>query len=110
MYNDSTYQELKAYYDKTTIFNVLGVERSETCYSAFLCFFHLALVAGNAKVQGRKECRHLMEETDKQELLARIWQSNEDMFKVIISVLKEYPEQLIEHVHQNFPYIQIEEY
>ena len=25
MYNDSTYQELKAYYDKTTIFNVLGV-------------------------------------------------------------------------------------
>ena len=25
MYNDSTYQELKAYYEKTTIFNVLGV-------------------------------------------------------------------------------------
>ena len=38
MYNDSTYQELKAYYDKTTIFNVLGVERSETRHSAFLCW------------------------------------------------------------------------
>ena len=38
MYNDSTYQELKAYYEKTTIFNVLGVERSETRHSAFLCW------------------------------------------------------------------------
>lgn len=38
MYNDSTYQELKAYYEKTTIFYVLGVERSETRHSAFLCW------------------------------------------------------------------------
>ena len=38
MYNDSTYQELKAYYDKTTIFNILGVERSETRHSAFMCW------------------------------------------------------------------------
>ena len=38
MYNDNTYQGLKAYYDKTTIFNVLGVERSETKHSAFLCW------------------------------------------------------------------------
>ena len=38
LYNDGVYQELKAYYGKTTIFNVLGVERSETRHSAFLCW------------------------------------------------------------------------
>ena len=38
MYNDSVYQGLKAYYEKTTIFNVLGVERSENRHSAFLCW------------------------------------------------------------------------
>ena len=38
MYNDSAYQELKAYYDKTTVFNVLGKERSETAHSSFLCW------------------------------------------------------------------------
>jgi hypothetical protein len=38
MYNDSAYQELKAYYDKTTVFNVLGIERSETHHSSFLCW------------------------------------------------------------------------
>jgi len=27
MYNDSAYQGLKAYYEKTTVFNVLGVDR-----------------------------------------------------------------------------------
>ena len=36
MYNDKTYQELKDYYGKTTIFNVLGVERNEKRHSAFL--------------------------------------------------------------------------
>ena len=35
MFNDSTYQGLKAYYEKTTVFNVLGVERNETRHSAF---------------------------------------------------------------------------
>lgn len=38
LYNDSNYQELKAYYGKTTIFNVFGIERSETRHSAFLCW------------------------------------------------------------------------
>lgn len=38
MFNDSTYQGLKAYYEKTTVFNVLGVERNETRHSAFLCW------------------------------------------------------------------------
>jgi hypothetical protein len=36
MYNDKTYQELKDYYGKTTIFNVLGIERNEKRHSAFL--------------------------------------------------------------------------
>lgn len=36
--NPSNDRELKAYYEKTTIFNVLGVERSETRHSAFLCW------------------------------------------------------------------------
>ena len=36
MYNDKTYQELKDYYGKTTIFNVLGIERNENRHSAFL--------------------------------------------------------------------------
>ena len=38
MYNDPTYQKLNAYYSKTTIFNVLGVERSENRQSSFLCW------------------------------------------------------------------------
>ena len=66
-----------------------------TFYNKFHTLFHLALVAGNVKVQRKKECRQLMEETDKQELLAGLWHSNEDLFKVIISVLKEYPEQMM---------------
>ena len=36
MYNNPTYQELKDYYSKTTIFNVLGIERNERRHSAFL--------------------------------------------------------------------------
>ena len=38
MYNDPTYQKLNAYYNKTTIFNVLGVERNENRQSSFLCW------------------------------------------------------------------------
>ena len=54
MYNDSTYHELKAYYEKTTIFNVLGVERSETRHSAFLCW--LLLCAGHGWLVLYQEC------------------------------------------------------
>lgn len=36
MYNNKTYQELKDYYGKTTIFNVLGIERNENRHSSFL--------------------------------------------------------------------------
>ena len=75
MYNDSTYQELKANYDKTTIFNVLGVERSETRHSAFLC-----------------------------------WLLNADANHGLGGETDGSFQQLIEHVRQNFPYIQIEEY
>jgi hypothetical protein len=38
LFNDSNYQELKTYYGKTTVFNVFGIERSETRHSAFLCW------------------------------------------------------------------------
>ena len=38
MYNDSNYQELRDYYSKTTIFNVLGIERNENRHSSFLCW------------------------------------------------------------------------
>ena len=38
LFNDNNYQQLKAYYSKTTIFNVFGMERSETRHSAFLCW------------------------------------------------------------------------
>lgn len=37
-YNDSLYQELKGYYDKTTIFDILKIERNEKCHSAFLAW------------------------------------------------------------------------
>jgi len=38
LYNDPVYQQLKAYYAKTTIFNVFGIERNENRFSAFLCW------------------------------------------------------------------------
>ncbi len=34
--NSKAFQELKSYYEETTIFNVIGAERSETRHSAFL--------------------------------------------------------------------------
>lgn len=37
-YNDSLYQELKTYYGKTTLFNVLKIERNENRHSAFLAW------------------------------------------------------------------------
>ena len=37
-YNDPLYQELKAYYGKTTLFNVLKIERNENRHSAFLAW------------------------------------------------------------------------
>lgn len=37
-YNDSLYQELKAYYGKTTLFNILKIERNENRHSAFLAW------------------------------------------------------------------------
>lgn len=37
-YNDPTYQELNSYYNKTTIFNILKVERSENRHSAFIAW------------------------------------------------------------------------
>lgn len=82
---------------KYTILATSATEKAKlmTFYNKFHTLFHLALVAGNVKVQRKKECRQLMEETDKQELLAGLWHSNEDLFKVIISVLKEYPEQMM---------------
>ena len=36
LYNDPLYQELNEYYSKTTIFNILGIERSENRHSSFL--------------------------------------------------------------------------
>lgn len=37
-YNNPLYQELKAYYGKTTLFNVLKIERNENRHSAFLAW------------------------------------------------------------------------
>ena len=34
--NSKAFQELKSFYEETTIFNVIGAERSETRHSAFL--------------------------------------------------------------------------
>ena len=36
LYNDSDYQALSAFYNKTTVLNVFGIERSENRHSAFL--------------------------------------------------------------------------
>ena len=36
MLNSETFQALKSYYDETTLFNVIGAERSENRHSAFL--------------------------------------------------------------------------
>lgn len=36
LYNDPVYQELNEYYSKTTIFNILGIERNENRHSSFL--------------------------------------------------------------------------
>ena len=36
LYNDSDYQALSAFYNRTTILNVFGIERSENRHSAFL--------------------------------------------------------------------------
>ena len=41
MYNDSTYQELKSYYDKTTIFNVLSYEYEQMDTSVFVSCIRL---------------------------------------------------------------------
>ena len=38
LYNDPLFQELKAYYSKTTIFNILKIERNENRHSAFLAW------------------------------------------------------------------------
>ena len=37
--NSDKFQELKAYYDETTLFNVIGAERNENRHSAFLRWF-----------------------------------------------------------------------
>ena len=37
-YNDPLFQQLKAYYGKTTLFNVLKIERNENRHSAFLAW------------------------------------------------------------------------
>lgn len=37
-YNNQTYQELKTYYGKTTLFNILKIERNENRHSAFLAW------------------------------------------------------------------------
>ena len=39
MLNSETFQALKSYYDETTLFNVIGAERSENRHSAFLRWF-----------------------------------------------------------------------
>ena len=82
---------------KYTILATSATEKTKLMdfYNRFRTLFHLALVAGNVKVQGKKECRQLMEKAESQELLAGLWHSNEDLFKVIISVLKEYPEAMM---------------
>lgn len=36
--NSEAFQSLRSYYDDTTIFNVMGVERSENRHSSFLCW------------------------------------------------------------------------
>ena len=38
MYKAPAYQQLKTYYARTTIFNVLGIERNENRFSAFICW------------------------------------------------------------------------
>ena len=113
MYNDSMYQELKAYYEKTTIFNVLGVERSETRHSAFQNLLYLFYPAADdnpawdcGKLEGQRGTGDFY--TNEKDLLVvrgerimcvKWWKKTDGSFQ-----------QLIEHVRQNFPYIQIEEY
>ena len=82
------------------IYSILATSATERAklmefYRKFRPLFHLALVAGNLKIQGKKECKQLIDETDNQELLAELWHSNEDLFKVVISVLKDKPEEML---------------
>lgn len=37
-YNDENFQRVKQYYERTTIFNVLKIERNENRHSAFICW------------------------------------------------------------------------
>lgn len=37
-YNDENFQKIKQYYERTTIFNVLKIERNENRHSAFICW------------------------------------------------------------------------
>ena len=80
MYNDSTYQELKAYYDKTTVFNVLGKERSETAHSSFLCW----LLDANAS--------HGMGDEPIKKLKALSKQSNQSKYSKLLETFSSHPD------------------
>ena len=59
MYNDKTYQELKDYYGKTTVFNILGIERNENSHSAFLRWLFDNRSSHGLKDEPMKKLLHL---------------------------------------------------
>ena len=55
LYKTTTYQKLNAYYGQNTVFNILGVERSENRHSAFLAWlFNPASTHGLKEIPLRK--------------------------------------------------------
>ena len=76
-------------------YSILAISATEKVrlldfYEHHKLLFNTAMVVGNMqKIGNDPKCRKLIEETEDQDLLAELWHSNEDLFKVVLYVLKE---------------------
>ena len=78
-------------------YSILAISQEERMqlvrlYEDHKYLFHLALVAGNMdKLAQAARCAKFLTSDNEQNLLADLWNSNEDLFKAVLTVLKDVP-------------------
>lgn len=77
-YNDSDFQRLNSYYNRTTIFNIMNIERRELSHSAFLKWLLDINGSHNLDEEPLKKLLRMLVNTDNNNIL------NEDILNILL--------------------------
>lgn len=83
-YNDSDFQRLNSYYNRTTIFNIMNIERRELSHSAFLKWLFNINDSHNLGEEPLKKLLRMLVNTDCNNILKKDIQNKEDFLNILL--------------------------